>query len=66
MIHTVKGFGMVNKAEGDVFLEFSCLPASWEIRMQVKKQQLEPDREQQTGSKLGKEYVKAVYCHLLI
>ena len=32
--------------------------------MQVKKQQLEPDREQQTGSKLGKEYVKTVYCHL--
>ena len=31
--------------------------------MQVKKQQLEPDMEQQTGSKLGKEYVKAVYCH---
>ena len=31
--------------------------------MQVKKQQLEPDREQETGSKLGKEYVKAVYCH---
>ena len=30
--------------------------------MQVKKQQLEPDRAQQTGSKLGKEYVKAVYC----
>ena len=29
----------------------------------VKKQQLEPDMEQQTGSKLGKEYVKAVYCH---
>ena len=29
----------------------------------VKKQQLELDREQQTGSKLGKEYVKAVYCH---
>ena len=29
--------------------------------MQVKKQQLEPDTEQQTGSKLGKEYVKAVY-----
>ena len=38
-------------------------PASWEICMQVKKQQLEPDMEQQTGSKLGKEYVKAVYCH---
>ena len=31
--------------------------------MQVKKQQLEPDMEQQTGSKLGKEYTKAVYCH---
>ena len=31
--------------------------------MQVKKQQLEPDIEQWTGSKLGKEYVKAVYCH---
>ena len=31
--------------------------------MQVKKQQLEPDTEQQTGSKLGKEYDKAVYCH---
>ena len=31
--------------------------------MQVKKQQLEPDMEQGTGPKLGKEYVKAVYCH---
>ena len=31
--------------------------------MQVKKQQLEPDMEQQTGSKLENEYVKAVYCH---
>ena len=31
--------------------------------MQVKKQQLEPDMEQQTSSKLGKKYVKAVYCH---
>ena len=31
--------------------------------MQVKKQQLELDMEQRTGSKLGKEYVKAVYCH---
>ena len=31
--------------------------------MQVEKQQLETDMEQQTGSKLGKEYVKAVYCH---
>ena len=31
--------------------------------MQAKKQQLELDMEQQTGSKSGKEYVKAVYCH---
>ena len=31
--------------------------------MQDKKQQLEPDVEQQTASKLGKEYIKAVYCH---
>ena len=32
--------------------------------MQIKKQQLELDMEQRTGSKLGKEYVKVVYCHL--
>ena len=38
-------------------------PASWEICMQVKKQMLELDTEQQTGSKLGKEFVRAVYCH---
>ena len=31
--------------------------------MQVKKQQLKPDMKQQTGSKLGKEYIKLVYCH---
>ena len=31
--------------------------------MQVKKQQLEPDMEQRTGYKLGKDYIKAVYCH---
>ena len=37
--------------------------ASWETCMQVKKQQLEPDMEQQTGSNLGKEYVKAIYCY---
>ena len=39
-------------------------PASWEICMQVKKQQLELDMKQQTGSKSGKEYIKAVYCYL--
>ena len=38
-------------------------PASWEICPQVKKQQLELDMKEQTGSKLGKEYIKAVYCH---
>ena len=38
------------------------LTASCEICMQVKKQQLELDMEQQTGSKSGKEYVKVVYC----
>ena len=41
----------------------TTLPASWEICMQVRKQQLELDMEQQTGSKSGKEYVKTVYCH---
>ena len=38
-------------------------PSSWEICMQVRKQQLELDLEQQTGCKEEKEYVKAVYCH---
>ena len=38
-------------------------PASWEMCLQARKQQLEPDMEQQTGSKSGKEYVKAVYFH---
>ena len=38
-------------------------PASWEICMHVKKQQLKLDMEQQTCSKSGKEYIKAVYCH---
>ena len=41
----------------------TILPASWEICMQVRKQQFELDMEQQTGSKSGKEYVKDVYCH---
>ena len=80
MIHTVKGFGIVNVAEIDVFLDLSCffndpnwkilrweyktsLPAYWEICMQVKKQQLQADMEQWTVSKLGKEYVKVLYCH---
>ena len=41
----------------------ATLPASWEFWMQIKKQQLEPDMEQETCFKLGKEYGKTVYCH---
>ena len=44
----------------------TTLSASSEICMQVSKQQLEPNMEKQTGSKLGKEYIKVVYCHLFI
>ena len=44
----------------------TTLSASWEICMQVKKQQLEPDIEQQTASKLGKEYVRLYTVTLLI
>ena len=39
----------------------TTLSASWETCMQVKKQQLEADMEKRTGSKLGKEYIRAVY-----
>ena len=39
------------------------LTASYKICMHIKKQKLEPDMEQQTGSRLGKKYIKAVYCH---
>ena len=64
MVHTYWNGSTINRGK---FLERweyqTTLPASWEIYMQVKKQQLEPDMEQRTGSKLGKEYVKAVYCH---
>ena len=51
---------------GKVFKRWECqttLPVSWEICMQVKKQQFEPDMEQWTGSKLGKEYLKVIYCY---
>ena len=41
----------------------TTLPAFWETSMQVKKQQLELDMEQQTGSKLQKECFRAIYCH---
>ena len=42
------------------------LLVSWETWIQIKKQQLEPYMEQQTGSKLGKEYSKAIYWHYII
>ena len=44
----------------------TTLLASWEICMQVRRQQLELDMGQRTGSKLGKEYIKAIYCHLAL
>ena len=44
-------------------VQLLATPTSRELCMQVKKQQLELDMEQQTGSKSGKEFVKAVYCH---
>ena len=66
-IDYVKGFDWWTTTNCGKFLkrwEYQATwPASWEVCMQVKKQQLELDMEQQTGSKLGKEYVKAVFCH---
>ena len=46
-----------------VWITTTSLPVSKVTWMQVKKQQLEPGMEQQTGSKLGKKYIKVVYCH---
>ena len=66
-IDYAKAFDCVDHTDCGKFLKRwgyqTTLPASWEICVQVKKQQLELDMEQQTGSKLGREYVKAVYCH---
>ena len=66
-IDYVKTFDCVDTAScGKFFKRWeyqTTWPASWEICMQVMKQQLEPDMEQQTGSKSGKECIKAVYCH---
>ena len=45
-------------------LPLSLLPASCETCIRVKKQELELDTEQWTGSRLGKEYIKAINCHL--
>ena len=44
-------------------LKETTLAAFWKTHMQVKKQQLKPDMEQWTGSKLGMEHVKDIYCH---
>ena len=65
LINNTKTFlGLILFYNATIYRDYqTTLPASWEICMQVKKQQLEVDMEQQTASKLGKEYVKAVYCH---
>ena len=67
-IDSAKAFDCVdrNKLENsyrDGNIRTPYLPPEKSICMQIKKQQLELDMEQWTGSKLGKEYVKAVYCH---
>ena len=68
LLITTKLFFVWIRANSGKFLKRweyqSTWPTSWEICMQVKMQQLEWDMEQQTDSKLGKEYIKAVYCHL--
>jgi len=56
----------ITKNTGKVFKKWeyqTTWPASWEICMHVKKQQLEWNMEQQTSSKSATEYIKAVYCH---
>ena len=62
-IDNAKAFDCVDHHKLWKILKEMGRPASWEICMQVKKQQLELDMEQQTGTKSGKEYVKAAYCH---
>ena len=65
-IDYTKDFDCVDHNNCGKFLEGNqnTIPDSCETCMQVKKQHLEPDMLQQTGSRLGKEYVGAVYCHL--
>ena len=67
-IDYAKAFVWTTTNYGKFLEQWECqttLTASWETCMQVKKQQLKPDMEQQTGSKLGKEYVKVIYCILI-
>ena len=62
-IDYAKAFDCVDHNKLWKILKGMGIPASWETCMQVWKQQLELDMEQQTGSKLEKEYVKTIYCH---
>ena len=65
-INYTKAFDYASQQTGKFLKRWeyqTTLPASWEICIQVKKQPLELYLEQLTGSKLGKEYSKGVYCH---
>ena len=65
-IDNAKAFDCVDHNKLKFLKKWECqttLPAYWETFMQVKKQQLEPGMEQWTGSRLGKEFVMAIYCH---
>ena len=66
-IDYVKPFDCIDQTNCRNFLKRweyqNTLPVFWESCMRVKRQQSEPGVEQQTVSKLGKEYIKAVYCH---
>ena len=69
LIDYAKPFDCVDHNCGKFLMRWgyqTTLPASWETCMQDKKQQLEPAMKQQPSSKSGKEYMKAIYCHLLI
>ena len=63
-IYYAKAFDCVNHNKLENSLSNGNTRSSYlSPEKQIKKQQLEPDMEQQTGSKLGKEYIKTVYCH---
>ena len=65
-IYSVKAFVWITTNCGKFFKRWeyqTMLTVSWETCVQAKNQQVEPDMGQQTCSKLGKEYVKTVYCH---
>ena len=61
-VNYAKAFDCVDHNKLWKILRQREIPGLLEIYMQVRKQQLEPDMEQQTDSKLGNKYVKAVYC----